>query len=85
MGSCNVSLQAVFDVAYDSEHVKHETYRTLSLVNFYQLIDQATNVGGTAGGTPPEELHFGIVRSDWSKKEGFGVLAKQIRSNSVVR
>ena len=71
---CNVSLQAVFDVAYDSEHLKNETYRTLSLVNMYQLIDQAKK--GGSGVTPPEELHFGVIRSDWSKKEGFGVLAK---------
>jgi hypothetical protein len=71
---CNESLQAMFDVAYDSEHVKNETYRTLSLVNFYQLIDE--DEGGGSGVTPPEELHFGVVRSDGSKKKGFGVLAK---------
>ena len=67
-------VQAMFDVAYHSEHVMNETYRTLSLVNFYQLIDE--DKGGGGGLTPPEELHFGVVRSDGSKKKAFDVLAK---------
>jgi len=97
---CNESLQALYNVVRTSEEERNETYRTLSLVNFYQLADQSeVEVGERKkevvvvadadadaaaqrerdGSAPPEEFHFGVLRSDWTKKEGFDVLAKTIR------